>query len=86
MRTKKRSAQPTTSVTLKLASHTIMGVATGLAFALILSLVDKYGLVNLIDHSADTDSTIVFAGALVLTFGIGATITGLIFMLMEQDS
>ena len=86
MRAKKRSAQPTTSVALKLASHTIMGVAMGLAFALILSLVDKYGVVNLIDHSADTESTIVFVGALVLTFGIGATMTGLIFMLMEEDS
>jgi hypothetical protein len=53
-------------VALKLASHTVRGVAIGLAFALVLSLVDKYGVMNLIDHSADTESTIVFVGVLVL--------------------
>jgi hypothetical protein len=71
---------------LKLASHTVMGAAMGLAFALVLSLVDKHSVMKLIDHSAGIVSTIVFVGALMLTFGIGATMTGLIFMLMEEDS
>ena len=63
MRAKKRSAQPATSVALKLVSHTVMGVAMGLAFALVLSLVDKCSVMNLIDHSAGIESTIVFVGS-----------------------
>ena len=86
MRTKKPSVLPKPSAVLKLASHAVMGVAMGLAFALVLSLIDKYGLVNLIDHSADPETTILeFVGTLVLTFGIGATLTGLIFIMTEDS-
>ena len=86
MRTKKPSVLLTPSALLNLASHTVMGVAMGLAFALMLTLIDQSGVVTLIDHNADPGTTtLVFVGTLVLTFGIGATLTGLIFILTEES-
>jgi hypothetical protein len=64
-------------VLLRLASQTVMGVAMGLTFPLMLTLIDKYGVVSLIDHSSDPGTAmLVFVGTLVVTFAIGATLTG----------
>jgi len=85
MRTKKPPAWIRPSVLLVLASHTAMGVAMGLAFAFVLTLVDRIGVMALINHSADPKTTmLVFVGSFTLAFGVGATLTGLVFMMMEE--
>ena len=70
----------------ELASHTVMGIAVGLAFALILLAVDQYGVVSLINRTAAPETTkLYFVGAVVLTFAIGTTLTGLVFMFTEES-
>jgi hypothetical protein len=71
---------------LKLAGHAAMGVAMGLAFALVLALADPSGIMTLINHSATPGITfVIFVGSVAVTFGIGATLTGLIFMMTEDN-
>lgn len=61
-----------------------MGVTLGLGFALLLSLIDKFGIRDLIAHSEAPLSTMsVIIGSFALMFGIGATLTGLL-MTMED--
>jgi hypothetical protein len=85
MRTKKPSAWIRPAVLLGLASHTAMGVAMGLAFAFVLTLIDTIGVMALINHSADPKTAmLVFVGSFTLAFGVGATLTGLVFMVMED--
>jgi hypothetical protein len=61
-----------------------MGVAMGLAFAILLILIDPSGIGTLIDHGG-SQATTVFVSTLVLIFSIGATLTGVVFILMEDD-
>ncbi len=84
LHTKRPSGLITPSGLLKLVGHAAMGVAMGLAFALILILVDPSGIATLIDHGG-SQGTAVFVGTLVLTFGIGATLTGVVFIMMENN-
>ena len=78
MRPKRPLALLKPSVLLGLASHTAMGIALGLAFALVLSFADAFGIMGLIAHSADPRTTmIVFVGSFTLAFGVGATLTTL---------
>jgi hypothetical protein len=74
----------TPSGLLKLVGHAAMGVAMGLAFALILILVDPSGIATLINHAGSQDIT-VLVGTLVLIFGIGATLTGAVFIMTEDN-
>jgi len=70
---------------LKLAGHTAMGVAMGLAFSLVLTIADPSGIITMINHSDAPGMTLVmFVGTIVLTFAIGATLTGLVFMMSED--
>jgi hypothetical protein len=66
-----------------LANQTAMGVAMGLAFALLLILVDPADIATLIAHGG-RQAIVVCVGTIVLTFGIGATLTGAIFILTEH--
>jgi hypothetical protein len=85
MRPKRPLALLKPSGLLGLASHTAMGIALGLAFAFVLSFADAFGIMGLIAHSADPRTTmIVFVGSFTLAFGIGATLTGFVFMMMEE--
>jgi hypothetical protein len=84
LHTKRPSGLITPSGLLKLVGHAAMGVAMGLAFALILILVDPLGIATLINHGGSQDIT-VFVGTLVLTFGIGATLTGVVFIMTEDN-
>lgn len=84
MHTKKPFRLITPSGLLRLVGHTAMGVAMGLAFALILILMDPLGIATLLDHAGGQGLTGV-VGTLVLTFGIGATLTGAVFIMMEDD-
>lgn len=57
-----------------------MGVAMGRAFAFVLTLIDRMSVMALINHSADPRTTmLVFVGSFTLAFGVGATLTGLVF-------
>ena len=83
---RRRTPIPTPSVVMKLASNTVMGVAMGLLFVLVLNILDQSGVVRLIDHSSDQGTTVlVFVGIIVMTFGIGTTLTGLILIMMDES-
>jgi hypothetical protein len=84
VQTKKPSGLVTRSELLRLVAQAAMGVAMGLAFALILILLDSSGIASLIDHGG-RQGTAVFVGIIVLTFGIGATLTGAVFIVTEDD-
>jgi hypothetical protein len=83
MQTKKRSELASPSGLPRLVSHTAMGAAMGLAFALMLILVDPAEIATLIARG-ESQATAVFVGTLVLTFAIGATLTGAVFILTED--
>lgn len=83
MRTKKRLELLSPSGLLKLACHTAMGAALGLGFALMLVLIDPAEIATLIAHGGN-QATAVFVGTLVLTFAIGATLSGAVFILTED--
>ena len=84
MRTRKTSGLLTPSGILGLVGHAGMGVAMGLAFALILIVMEPSGIATLVEHSGSQGLT-VFVGSLVLTFAIGATLTGAVFIMMEDN-
>jgi hypothetical protein len=70
---------------LKLLSHAMMGIAVGLAFAFVLTRFDPLGLISQINNGADPGMTpAILSGIIVLSFALGATLTGLIFMLTED--
>jgi hypothetical protein len=63
-----------------------MGVAMGLVFALVLTLTDPSGIMRVIDQSATPGATFaVFVSTVALTFGIGAALTGFVFMMTEDS-
>jgi hypothetical protein len=82
MQTKRRPGLASPSGAARLASQTAMGVAMGLAFALMLVVVDP-GIATLIAHGG-RQAIAVCVGTIVLTFGIGATLTGAVFILTED--
>ena len=84
VQTRKPSGLITASGLLKLVGHAAMGVAMGLAFALLLILIDPSGSATLIEHAGGQGIT-VFVGTLVLTFAIGATLTGAVFIMTEDN-
>jgi hypothetical protein len=82
---RKRSAVVSTAILIELACHTFMGTALGLGFAFALTQVDAFGMSTLIAHSADPQVTfIVFVGTLTLAFAVGATLTGIVFTMMQE--
>jgi hypothetical protein len=85
MRTKKPPKLLSAAGLTKLVAHAAMGVAMGLLFALIVSLINRSGIAVFAADSANPDNA-VSLGALVLTFAVGATLTGVIFMITENDS
>jgi hypothetical protein len=60
-----------------------MGVAMGLTFALLLIVIDPAGTATLIAHGG-MQAIIVCVGTIMLTFAIGATLTGAIFIFAED--
>jgi hypothetical protein len=86
MRANKSSAPRIVSVLTELASHAVMGIALGLAFALIMLAVDEYGIAGLINQCAAQQATrLEFVGFVVLAFTFGVTLTGLAFILAEDS-
>ena len=85
MQTKKKPSRLVTRAgLLKLVGHATMGVAMGLALALVLILMDPSGIAGVVDHGGSQGFT-VFVGTFVLSFGIGATLTGVVFMMTEGN-
>jgi len=85
MRRKKLSALTTASLLLELAGHGTMGVAVGLAFALLVTHIRGLGIATLISYSLDPTATLMmFAGGCATTFGIGATLTGLVITMTKD--
>jgi hypothetical protein len=85
MRPRKRSVRLNPTILLEMACHTAMGVALGLGFALALTFVDAFGIATLIAHSFQPKLTLaIFVGTFTLAFAVGATLTGLIFTMMEE--
>jgi hypothetical protein len=67
---------------IKLVTHTMMGAALGLAFGLALTLSNP-AVANLLNHGG-SQAVLVFVLTLVTTFAIGATLTGVVFILVEN--
>ena len=83
----KTSSLLLTSV-LKLLGHAMMGIAMGLAFAFVLTRFDPLGIMPRINSDAAAGisgiTPAIFVGIIVLSFAIGATLTGLVFMVTED--
>lgn len=57
----------------------------GLAFVIVLTRFDPTGIMTLIGDSPRPRATLLlFEGTVVLSFTIGATLTGLVFMMTED--
>jgi hypothetical protein len=86
MRPKKRSLLIKPGALVGLAAHGTMGVAVGLAFAFLVTHIAALDIGTLINYSANPTATLLsFMGTCAATFGIGATLTGLVIMLTEGD-
>jgi hypothetical protein len=85
VRPKKLLALIKRSLLLEVASHAAMGVAVGLAFAFLLTHITAFGIATLISYSPASESAmLMFVGTCTMTFGIGATLTGLAITLTED--
>ena len=85
VRPKKRSTLIKPSLLLEATSHTAMGIAVGLAFAFLATHITALGIATLINYSPTPDVVmIMFVGTCAVTFGIGATLTGLAITLTED--
>ncbi|WP_458159656.1 hypothetical protein [Bradyrhizobium sp. 18BD] len=67
---------------IKLVTHTMMGAALGLAFGLALTLSNP-AVASLLNHGG-RQAVLVFMLTLVTTFAIGATLTGVVFIIAED--
>jgi len=84
MRNKKPLAR-SASFMLEMAGHTAMGIALGLGFSFTLALMDTSTLAVLIAHNSDPKTTtIILVGFFTLAFGVGVTLTGFVFTMMEE--
>jgi hypothetical protein len=73
------------SLLMEATSHTAMGVAVGLAFAFLVTHITALGIATLINYSLAPDAVmLMFVGTCAITFGIGATLTGLAITLTED--
>ena len=82
MRTKKSPSLISPTGVIKLMTHAMMGAALGLVFALALVLSNP-AVANLLNHGGDSAAA-VFVVTLVTTFAIGATLTGVVFIITED--
>ncbi len=70
----------------ELITHFQMGVALGLSFVLLLTLIDAFHVRDLVAHSnAPLQTMTILMGSFGLMFGIGAALTGLVLTLEEEN-
>src|ERR1700759_3847439 len=73
------------SLALELASHAAMGIALGLGFCFALLLIEPASVAALITHTDQPRATaIMLASFFALLFGVGATMTGILFRTMDR--
>ncbi len=85
MRAKKRPTLQNSAFLLELACHATMGIALGLVFSFVMILTDAFGITTLISHGADAQTTtMILVATFTLPIGVGATLTGFLFMMMEE--
>jgi hypothetical protein len=85
VRPKKRSAFIKPSLLLEATSHTAMGIAVGLAFAFLATHITALGIAILINYSPTPDAVmLMFVWTCAISFGVGATLTGLAITLTED--
>jgi len=73
------------SLALELASHAAMGIALGLGFCVALLLIEPASVAALISHTDQPRTTaVMLVSFFALLFGVGATMTGIIFTTMER--
>ena len=82
MRAKKSPGLISPTGIIRLMTHAMMGAALGLAFALALILSNP-AVANLLSHGGDS-AAVVLVATLVTTFAIGATLTGIVFIITED--
>lgn len=82
MRAKKSQNLISPSGVIKLMTHAMMGAALGLVFGLALVLLNP-AVANLLSHGGGSAAA-VFVVTLVTTFAIGATLTGVVFIITED--
>lgn len=86
MRAKKSSKKSHSLISptglIKLMTHAMMGAALGLAFGLALILSNP-AVANLLNRGG-SPAVFIFVITLVTTFTIGATLTGIVFILSED--
>jgi hypothetical protein len=77
----------TQSLAVKLARHLAMGGLLGTVLAVLLVAINVQNILGLISLSASPWVTaMVFVSVIALFCAVGATLTGLIFILAEDDS
>jgi RsiW-degrading membrane proteinase PrsW (M82 family) len=70
----------------ELITHFLLGVALGLGFVLLLTLIDIFHVRDLVtDSDAPLQTMTILIGRFALMFGIGAAITGLVLTLEEES-
>jgi hypothetical protein len=75
------------SLTVKLARHLAMGGLLGIVLAVLLVAINVQNILGLMSLSASPWVTaMVFVSVIALFCAVGATLTGLIFILAEEDS
>ena len=68
-----------------LASYAVMGAALGGGLSLLLIWVPAIHVAGLIDHSLERWTTmLVVVGALMTTFGVDATLTGVLLLMIDD--
>jgi hypothetical protein len=82
MRTRKSSGLASTSGAITLMIQAMMGAALGLTFGLALVLINP-GVAALL-RDGGSSAIFVFIVTLVTTFAIGATLTGAVFVLIDD--
>jgi hypothetical protein len=74
------------SLAVKLARHLAMGGLLGTVLAVLLVAINVQNILGLISLSASPWVTaMVFVSVIALSCAVGATLTGLIFILAEED-
>jgi hypothetical protein len=74
------------SLAFELASHAAMGIALGLGFCFAMVLIEPASVAALIGHGEQPQTTaIMLLCFFALMFGVGATMTGLVFSTMDPD-
>lgn len=73
------------TVLLELAGHAAMGAAMGLAFCFIIRLTGQQALLDLIAHNPEPKATAILLVSVVsLFFAVGATLTGMMLMSLDE--